>query len=124
MTAISSKKSPRSNGGGQSLDETMDDNSEPYLADDTAAVIDEAIDSLVTLRAGSAGDAGAQLCAIASLTAELESRVPEAVLEARDRGYTWNEIAARLGRRSAPATRRRFSLYIWLRKEMPLGWPH
>jgi hypothetical protein len=54
------------------------------------------IDSLIICRCGSTADAGAQLSAVASLTAELDAHLPEAIFEARDQDYTWAEIAARL----------------------------
>jgi DNA-directed RNA polymerase specialized sigma24 family protein len=122
MATISDHE-PSSNDTGrwQFLDQGEDDNREPYLADDTATVVDQAIGSLLVLRFASTADAGSQLSAIASLVAELDSRVPDAVVEAREQDYSWDEIAARLGRLSGPATRRRFSCYVALREEMPLG---
>jgi hypothetical protein len=67
----------------------------PYIGDDTAAVLDEAIVSLGTLRGLQfVGDAGAVLHLLASLTAHIDTLPPTAIVDARDQDYTWSEIAA------------------------------
>jgi DNA-directed RNA polymerase specialized sigma24 family protein len=62
----------------------------------TEGLVDDAVESLIVMRAGSPNDGGAQLSVLTSLIEELDSRVPEAVFAARDQGYTWQEIAERL----------------------------
>lgn len=69
-----------------------------YVADDSAAVIDEAIKSLGTLRGLQwVGDAGAVLHVLASLAAQIDELLPAAITDARDQHYRWSEIAALAG---------------------------
>lgn len=91
---------------------------EPYRDDDTVELVDDLVDSLIICRCGSTADAGAQLSVIASLTAELDARLPEAIFEARDQDYTWNEIARRLAMPES-SIRHRYGDYVTCRKEMP-----
>jgi hypothetical protein len=58
----------------------------PSTDDDTAAVLDDAVALLGTLRlpTGWLGDAGVELHLLASLIAETERRLPGAVAAARD----------------------------------------
>ena len=79
---------------------------EPYRDEETTELVDDMIDSLIICRCGSTADAGAQLSAVASLTAELDARLPEAIFEARDQDYTWAEIGELLGLTPATAQRR------------------
>jgi hypothetical protein len=82
----------------------------PYLDEESLALVDEAVESLVCLRGSGRGDAGAVLSCLASLIAEAQGRLPDAVADARDRGYTWVEIAARLA--APPSTvRQRYRGY-------------
>ena len=90
----------------------------PYRDDDTMELVDDLIDSLIICRSGSTADAGAQLSVIASLIAELDARLPEAIFEARDQDHTWAEIAGRLAMPES-TIRHRYSDYITCRKEMP-----
>jgi hypothetical protein len=78
------------------LDEVITEHAPaPYTSDDSAAVLDEAIHSLGTLRGlQHVGDAGATLHLLASLAAHIDTLTPTAILEARDQDYTWTEIAA------------------------------
>ena len=67
----------------------------PYVSHHSAAVIDNAVASLGTLRGlQHVGDAGAILHVLASLAAQIDARVPAAVVDARNQDYTWAEIAA------------------------------
>ncbi|MGH9190980.1 MAG: hypothetical protein ACRDZ0_00710 [Acidimicrobiales bacterium] len=67
----------------------------PYIGDDSATVLNEAIVSLGKLRGLQfVGDAGAVLHLLASLTAQIDTLLPAAVVDARDQDYTWSEIAA------------------------------
>ena len=91
---------------------------EPYRDDDTMQLVDDLIDSVIICRSGSTADAGAQLSVIASLIAELDARLPEAIFDARDQDYTWNEIACRLAMPES-SIRHRYSDYVTRRKEMP-----
>lgn len=100
------------------VDPSVDRTNQPYRDDDTIALADELIDSLITMRSGSIYDGGAQLSVIASLIAELDSRLPEAVFEASDQAYTWGEIASRLAMAES-TVRRHYRDYVTCRKEMP-----
>lgn len=69
-----------------------------YVAHDSAAVIDEALRSLGTLRGLQwVGDGGAVLHVLASLSAQIDELLPAAITDARDQHYSWSEIAALLG---------------------------
>jgi hypothetical protein len=92
---------------------------QPWRDDDTASLIDEAIDTLVVWRRGHTADVAARLAAIASLIEELEARLPETIFEARDQDHTWAEIADRLAM-VASTVRHRYGDYVACRKEMPL----
>ncbi|MFN2506835.1 MAG: hypothetical protein ABR540_21920 [Acidimicrobiales bacterium] len=79
----------------------------PVVDEESAAVLEEALHSLTTLRsAGSEGDAGARLHMLASLMAQAGAVLADAVADARDQDYTWAEIAERLGIAAATARRR------------------
>lgn len=83
-----------------------DRGSRPCVGEDTAVLVDEAVRSLVVLRGGIGGDAGAVLVGLASLIVEAQGRLPGVVAEARDQDYTWAEIAARLASRTQSVSRR------------------
>ncbi|MDQ2729883.1 MAG: hypothetical protein M3Y91_18970 [Actinomycetota bacterium] len=79
----------------------------PVAADDTDTVIDAAIDSLGTLRGlPSNGDAATRLHLLASLTAETDRRLPQAVAAARGQGCSWAEIGDLTGVTRASAQQR------------------
>ena len=82
----------------------------PHLDDETLALVEDAIGSLVCLRGSVRGDAGATLSCLASLIAEAQSRLPDTVADARDEAYTWAEIATRLAT-TASTVRRRYGGY-------------
>ena len=86
----------------------------------TEGLVDDAVESLVIMRAGSPNDGGAQLSVLTSLIEELDSRIPEAVFAARDQGYTWQEIAERL-RMAESTARQRYGDYVRCREgeELP-----
>ena len=79
---------------------------QPYVDEETLALVEAAVASLVWLRGSVRGDAGAVLSALASLIAEAQSRLPDAVADARERGDTWAEIAARLATTASTVGRR------------------
>jgi hypothetical protein len=101
------------------VDPAGDRTTQPYRDDDVMQLIEELIDTVIICRAGSTGDAGAQLSVITSLTAELDARIPETIFEARNQDYTWAQIAARLDMAES-TIRHRYSHYVACRKEMPL----
>ncbi len=79
----------------------------PATGDDTEQVLEDAIDTLGTLRnLPWLGDAGATLHLLISLTAEAERRLPRAVADARDQDYSWAQIADLLGVTRASAWQR------------------
>ena len=83
----------------------------PYTDEVTAVVIDEAVTSLVLMRAPMwFGDAGPRISVLVSLAGQAEDLVFDAVAGARGRGYTWDEIASRLGS-TATTARRRYAGY-------------
>jgi hypothetical protein len=86
--------------------------SRPLVDDDSEAVVAVAVHDLVLSRSPMwSGDAGALLHALASLRAEIDSWLPDAVADAFSRGYSWSEIARLIG--VGPATaRRRFGDHV------------
>lgn len=79
----------------------------PFTDADTVALVDQAVESLVLMRSPlELGDAGATISALASLTTEIEGRLSEAVIDARDQGYIWDDIAGRLATTVTTARRR------------------
>lgn len=95
-----------------------DHTTQPYRDDDCMDIVEDVIESLIICRSGSTADAGALLSIMASLIAELEARLPEAIFDARDQGYLWVEIAQRLAMPES-TIRHRYSDYVACRKEMP-----
>ncbi|HVC71293.1 MAG TPA: hypothetical protein VNC61_13645 [Acidimicrobiales bacterium] len=70
----------------------------PRTDGDSASVLDEAVETLTTLRSPlSSGDAGAELHALVSLIAHAKGRLAFVVADARDQEHTWGEIARQLG---------------------------
>ena len=93
---------------------------EPHVGYDTWSLIGVALNCLLGSRGGSPADPRAELSCLASLLAEAQSRVPDAVTDALEQGYSWPEVASRLA--VAPSTaRRRYSDYAYWRAL--LGFP-
>src|SRR6266542_6789717 len=70
----------------------------PATGADSEQVLEDAIDTLGTLRALPwLGDAGATLHPLTSLLAEAQHRLPRAVADACDQDYSWAQIADLLG---------------------------
>jgi len=79
----------------------------PITGDDSLAVLADAIDHLAQLRTAYwLGDSAAHLHALASLIAQAEQLLPQAVCDARDQELTWTQIGELLGITAATATRR------------------
>ena len=81
----------------------------PYTDADTGDLIDEAVGSLITFRCPlGQGDPGVTLSCLVSLIDEATSRLHDTLVEARDQGYSWDEIAHRIAR-SSLSTRYRYA---------------
>jgi hypothetical protein len=79
----------------------------PITGDDSLAVLTEAIDALARLRTAYwLGDSAVHLHALASLTAQAEQLLPQAVHDARDQELTWTQIGELLGTTATTAARR------------------
>lgn len=79
----------------------------PTAGDDTERVLGDAVASLAALRGlGVEGDAATTLHLLASLIAQAERRLPQAVADARDQTCSWAEIADLLGVTRASAWQR------------------
>lgn len=90
----------------------------PYTDADTEALLDELVDTLIIFRCPMGlGDAAATVSVLASLEAEIAFRLPDAVADARDQGYTWDQIAMRLAT-TASAARHRYVAYARSRREL------
>lgn len=93
--------------------------SSPLVDDESDAVLVVAVNDLVLLRSPMwAEDSGAILHALASLAAQIEAWLPDAVADARDQDYRWDEIAQLLGVPAGTA-RRRFAHHA-VTREAPL----
>jgi len=81
--------------------------SSPLVDDESEAVLVVAVNDLVLLRSPMwAEDSGAVLHALASLAAQIQAWLPDAVADARDQDYRWDEIAKLLGVPAGTARRR------------------
>jgi hypothetical protein len=79
----------------------------PATGDDSLAVLTEAADHLARLRTVYwLGDSAVHLHALASLIAQADKLLPQAVREARDQELTWTQIGELLGTTAATAARR------------------
>jgi hypothetical protein len=79
----------------------------PTAGQDSHHVLDEAIDQLARLRTPYwLGDSAVRLHALASLIAQAERLLPQAVHDARDQELTWAQIGELLGTTAATAARR------------------
>ena len=79
----------------------------PVVDDLSATVLAEAIDALAALRTPYwLGDAAVHLHALASLHAQAQRLIPDAVARARDQDLTWKEIGDLLGLPGPTAARR------------------
>lgn len=86
-------------------DRVCDRAARPYIDDETAALTERAVESLVCCRGSGTGDAGAVLSCLTSLIIEALSRLPDAVADAREQDYSWDEIAGRLATTASRARR-------------------
>ena len=79
----------------------------PATGDDSLQVLDEAIDQLARLRTPYwLGDSAVRLHALASLIAQAQQLLPQAVHDARDQELTWAQIGELLNTTAATAARR------------------
>jgi hypothetical protein len=79
----------------------------PATGDDSPAVLTGAIGALARLRTAYwPGDSAVHLHALASLIAQAQQLLPQAVHHARDQELTWTQIGELLGTTAATAARR------------------
>jgi signal recognition particle GTPase len=79
----------------------------PITGDDSLAVLNDAIDQLAQLRTAYwLGDSAVRLHTLASLIAQAEQLLPQAVSDARDQELTWTQIGELHGITAATAARR------------------
>jgi hypothetical protein len=79
----------------------------PTAAPDSLQVLDEAIDQLARLRTPYwLGDSAVRLHALASLIAQAQQLLPQAIHDARDQELTWAQIGELTGTTPATAARR------------------
>jgi len=79
----------------------------PATGQDSHRVLDEATGQLARLRTPYwLGDSGVRLHALASLIAQAQQLLPQAVHDAPDQKLTWTEIGELLGTTAATAARR------------------
>ena len=90
---------------------------EPFVGHQTWALVGASLGLLLGYRCGREDDPRSVLSCLASLLADAESRLPEAVADARERGYSWAEVGSRLAI-SASAARHRYAEYVSWRVEL------
>ena len=79
----------------------------PATGNDSLQVLTEAMDSLARQRTPYwLGDSAVRLHALASLIAQADQLLPQAVHDARDQELTWAQIGELLGTTAATAARR------------------
>ena len=79
----------------------------PATGNDSLQVLTDAIDDLARLRTAYwLGDSAVRLHAIASLIAQAQQLLPQAVGDARDQELTWTQIGELLGTTATTAARR------------------
>ena len=89
----------------------------PYTDQYTAALIAKAVIALAAVRAPAwVGDPGPTISSLVSLAAEAEGLLWDAVADAREVGYTWDQIASRLATPAGTA-RGRYGSYAKWRRE-------
>lgn len=78
----------------------------PVVDHDSRHLLDRLVTALIDLRFPlSRHDAAARLHVLASLQADIHQRLPGLIAQARDRDYTWDQIATSIG--TSPAAARR-----------------
>ena len=79
----------------------------PRTGDDSLQVLTDAIENLARLRTAYwLGDSAVHLHALASLIAQAEQLLPQAVHDARDQELTWTQIGELLNTSAGTAARR------------------
>jgi hypothetical protein len=79
----------------------------PTTGNDSLQVLNDAVDQLARLRTAYwLGDSAVHLHALASLIAQAQQLLPQAVHDARDQELTWAQIGELLGTTPATAARR------------------
>ena len=79
----------------------------PVTGDDSLQVLTDAIDHLAQLRTAYwPGDSAVRLHALASLHAQAQQLLPQALRDARDQELTWTQISELLGTTATTAPRR------------------
>ena len=79
----------------------------PRADADSLTVLDQAIDDLARLRTAYwLGDSAVHLHALASLIAQAQQLLPQAIHDTRDQELTWAQIGELLGTTAATAARR------------------
>ena len=79
----------------------------PTTGDDSLTVLSQAIDDLAQLRTTYwLGDSAVRLHALASLIAQTEQLLPQAIHDARDQELTWAQIGELLNITATTAARR------------------
>jgi hypothetical protein len=79
----------------------------PATGDDSLQILNEAIDRLAALRTPYwLGDSAVRLHALASLIAQAQQLLPQAVHDARDQELTWTHIGELLNVTASTAARR------------------
>lgn len=85
---------------------SADDMPAPRADDDSALVLEQALDDLAQLRTAYwLGDSGVRLHALASLIRQAHQMLPAAIDHARDQEITWTDIAQLLGVSPSTAAR-------------------
>lgn len=94
----------------------------PYTDHHTRTLITQAVETLTILRAPMAlTDAGATISVLVSLAGQADDFLYDVVADARDQGYTWDQIGDRLAVSPRTAQRRYAAYSAWRKEGCP--WP-
>ncbi len=78
----------------------------PAIDETSAQILEAAIEALTAARSGETLNAADRLTALASLAAQAQALIPDAIADAVDADFTWAQIAHSAGISPAAARRR------------------
>jgi hypothetical protein len=77
----------------------------PFVDEPLRDLLTYIVNRLILVRHGDPFDPGASIAVLASITEEIDGRLPDAVAMARDEGYSWDRVADRLAATTSQARR-------------------
>jgi hypothetical protein len=78
----------------------------PVIDEHSAQILETAIEALTAARSGETYNAADRLTSLASLAAQAQALIPDAIADAVDQDFTWTQITHSAGLTPAAARRR------------------